>query len=123
MLMLDFFKYLAESYKELNPTVSMCYHGHDNEFFIDGILEGHSMSLHKAYGQEIGNKTTVNYDEAFEELFLERTSYKVKCIHLQGMYFIPSNCDEGIIFAKNLQVLLKNKWMIKNVEYELITLP
>lgn len=125
MLILNFLKELALRNKELNPTISMCYHMSDEELYIGNLYgDGHGMRLHDA---TIRNtiKCPDNYTEAFAELFFATESTeprKVKCLHVDGMYFIPGGCDEAIIWAKDLEILIKNNWMIEGVTYEVIKL-
>jgi hypothetical protein len=120
MLILDFLKELADIYATLNPTISLCYHMSDKELFLGNVYGKHSQRIEV----EDYNYKPVDSEKAFAEMILAWTDKgkKVKCIYVNGMYFMPGSIDDAIIFGKDLSVITKDSWMIEGVTYEIVRL-
>ena len=122
MKIIDFLRVLALEFASLNVNVTMCYHMHDDEWLIGNIMGKNSLRIYK----DKHTQKPVDHRNAFKELiinFTEKEITKVKCIYVDGMYFMPGNCDEAIIFGKDLNILLNDSWQTKNCNnYELIRL-
>ncbi len=118
MIILDFLRELAAVYATLNPTVTLCYHMGDNELFVGNIF---GTFAQKIPSEQYEHKP-LNSEGAFKQLINCWTADKkvVKCVYVDGMYFIPGNIDEAIIFGKDLHVLIKDSWMIEGVSYEIV---
>ena len=119
MLILNFLKELASLYGDLNPTVSLCYHLSDHDLYAGNLFEKTNIFLERITFSQ-APATNQEKKDAFKELIIDFEQKKLKCVHIDGMYFMPGSCDQAIIFGKDLETTLKDTWLIKKADYEIV---
>lgn len=119
---ISFFKELASTYAELNPSLSMCYHMEDKEMYLGNCFgEGGGVIMRTKEFEKLPEDKTERHSQ-FKELIIDWETKKVKCFFVDGMYFIPGKMDDAVIFGKDILVVVKDAWMIKGVGYEITKL-
>lgn len=114
MLVINLLKEIAKQFAGLNPTVSMCYHMDDGDLNLCNVLR-YEIPLKP---QRFKTCPKEKAQGMYEELFINIKEKKVKCVYVDEMYFVPVLFTTGIIFGKDLNVILQS-YYLREISYEI----